>query len=287
MRLALALFFSLFGTIAAAEPPLTEGTFRFGHNAESNDNVAEFTSLTTYRFGGAAMEGRFELGVSRDASREAHYASAGISVPFGTVDIGRPRSILELGPIPDQVRYGSIATRSALRPLAAEAALDDTLGGGIRIIGENGSLRVGTSYHLISETNDSVFGVAGRYDLEKLGNVDQITFYGGAESDGLEEHFLLGTEVTSGNAIAAVDLLRGSENGGIQVSQISLGYAVSNNLTLGISGFREFEEATDSEELRLGLGASVMSGTGAYVRGGIDGASSDDIAFDLAIGFQF
>ena len=56
---------------------------------------------------------------------------------------------------------------------------------------------------------------------------------------------------------------------------------------MGISGFREFEESTDAEELRLGLGASVTSETGAYIRGGIDGASSDDIAFDLAIGFQF
>lgn len=287
MRLALALYLSLSATVSVAQSPKIEGDFRFGHDSESNENIVEISSLTTYQFGGAAMAGRFEFGVSRDDSREAIYASAGLSLPFGTVDVGRPRSVFELGPLPNHVRFGSIAARSSFRPLASEAALDNTLSSGIRIVGVNGGLQVGTSYHLLSTTNDSIVGLAGRYDLNGLGNVDQITFYGGAESDGLDEHFLLGTEVTSGSAIAAVDLLRGSENGGIRVSQISLGYAVSDNLTLGVSGFREFEEATDSEELRLGLGATVTSTSGAYLRGGIDGASKDDIAFDLAIGFQF
>ncbi len=287
MRLALALCLMLFGTIAAAETPLIEGAFRFGHDAENNRSVSEFSSLATYQFGGAAIAGRFELGHSRDADREAFYASAGISLPFGTVDVGRPRSVLEIGPLPDQVRFGSIAARTSFRPLASEAALNDALGTGIRIVGDNGGFHVGTSYHLLSATNDAVVGIAGRYDLDGPGNVDNIAFYGGAESDGLDERFVLGTEITHGGATAAVDLLHGSENGGIQVSQIFLGYAVSANLTLGISGIRELEEATDVEELRLGLGASVTSATGAYLRGGIDGASSDDIAFDLAIGFQF
>jgi len=287
VRLALALYLSLFGTIAAAETPLIEGAFRFGRDSESNRNVSDFNSLATYKFGGTAIAGRFELGLSRDEDREAYYASAGISLPFGTVDVGRPRSVLEIGPLPDQVRFGSIAVRTAFRPLASEAALNDTLGTGIRIVGDTGGLQVGTSYHLLSATSESVVGIAGRYDLDVPGNVGNIAFYGGAESDGLDERFVLGTEFTRGGATAAVDLLHGSENGGIQVSQISLGYAVSDNLTLGISGFRELEEATDVEELRLGLGASVTSGTGAYFRGGIDAAGSDDIAFDLAIGFQF
>ncbi|MEK6216078.1 MAG: hypothetical protein N2B03_02540, partial [Boseongicola sp.] len=245
------------------------------------------SSLATYQFGGTALAGRFELGHSRDDGREAYYASAGISLPFGTVDVGRPRSVLEIGPLPNQVRFGSIAARTSFRPLASEAALNETLGTGIRIVGNNGGLRVGTSYHLLLATNESIVGVAGRYDLDGPGNVNNIAFYGGAESNGLDERFVLGTEITRGSTMAAVDLLHGSENGGIQVSQISLGYAVSDNLTLGISGFRELEEATDVEELRLGLGASVTSAAGSYLRGGIDGASSDDIAFDLAIGFQF
>ncbi len=287
MRLALALYFTLFGSIAIAEAPQIEGAFRFGHDSKSDLNVTEFSALGTYQFGGAAVDGRFELGVSRDATREAHYASAGISLPFGTVDVGRPRSVFELGPLPDQARFGSIAARSSFRPLAAEAALDGTLSSGIRVVSENGGLQVGTSYHRLSATDDSVVGVAGRYDFDGPGNVDQITFYGGAESDGLDEHFLLGTEITRGSATAAVDLLRGSEDGGIRVSQISFGFAVNERVTLGISGFRELEEATDAEEMRLGLGASITSGTGAYLRGGIDGANSDDIAFDLAIGFQF
>ena len=287
MRLALALYLTLFGTIAVAETPRIEGTLRFGHDTESNLNVGEFSALATYRFGGTAIDGRFELGLSRDAAREALYASAGITLPFGTVDVGLPRSVFELGPLPDQVRFGSIAARSSLRPLAAEAALDGTLDSGIRVISDNGGLHVGTSYHRLSATDEAIVGVAGRYDLDRPDSVGHITFYGGAESDGLDEHFLLGTEITRGNAIAAVDLLRGSEDGGIRVSQISLGYAVNERLTIGISGFRELEEATDTEELRLGLGASFSTGTGAYLRGGIDSASSDDIAFDLAIGFQF
>ena len=287
MRLALALYLTLSGTIVTAESPQIEGEFRFGHDAASNRIVSEFSSLATYRFGGAAMQGRFELGISRDDNREAYYASAGISLPYGTVDVGRPRSVLEIGPLPEQVRFGSIATRAQFRPLASEAALNATLGTGIRITGENGGLQVGTSYHRLSTASDSVIGIAGRYDLGGPGSLGRIAFYGGAESDGLDESFLLGTEISRGSAIAAVDLLQRSENGGILVSQISVGYAVNDRLTLGVSGFREFEEATDDEELRLGLGASVTSENGAYLRGGIDGASRDDIAFDLAIGFQF
>ncbi len=286
MRLALALYLTLSGTIAAAEPQI-EAAFRFGHDSESNRNVSEFSSLTSYQFGGAAVGGRFELGVTKDAGREAYFASAGISLPFGTVDVGRPRSVFEIGPLPDQVRFGSIATRAQFRPLASEAALNETLGTGIRITGDNGGLHVGTSYHRLTASSDSVIGIAGRYDLGGPGSLGRIAFYGGAESDGLDERFVLGTEISRGSATAAVDLLQRSENGGIRVSQISVGYAVTENLTLGVSGFREFEEATDEEELRLGLGASVTSENGTYLRGGIDGASRDDIAFDLAIGFQF
>ena len=287
MRLALALSFILSGTNAVGETAQFDGAFRFGHNPESNRNVSEFQSLGMYQFGGAAIGGRFELGLSQDDTREAIYASAGISLPFGTVDVGRPRSVFEIGPLPDQVRFGSQAARASFRSLAAEAALDDTLSSGIRVTTSNGGLRIGSSYHRISATDEPIVGIAGRYDLDGPGDVGRIAFYGGAESDGLDEHFVLGTEITRGNATAAVDLLHGSEDGGIQVSQVSLGYAVNDILTLGISGFRELDEATDSEELRLGLGASLIYESGAYLRGGIDGADSDDIAFDLAIGFEF
>ena len=117
-------------------------------------------------------------------------------------------------------------------------------------------------------------------------NADALTLYGGVESDGTVERYRLGTEVTLGRAIASVDLLRTGDDGA-SASQVSIGLAVTDALTLGVTGLRESDGALADPVSRVGVGASVSLETGTFLRGGIDTRTSDDYAIDPEIGFQF
>lgn len=239
--------------------------------------------VTRFRFGGAAIEPRVKLGLNAIEDRSATYASAGFDASFGEVGIGRPRSILDNGPLPD----GAPGVPQTLRPLAAEAALNETLGAGLRVAAKTGPVSFGTSYHSIEQSSLSVLGFAGRYDLDRLPVVDSIAVYGGAESDGDEQRFRLGTEMIRGITTAGVDVLRSNEDEGRTLSQIYLGLAVTSNVSLGVSGLRDTIDATDITDTRFGLGASIATDGGAFIRGGVDGFTSDDPAFGLSVGFEF
>jgi len=236
-----------------------------------------------YRFGGAAVEPRFRLSVSADEERRAAYASAGFDASFGEVRIGRPSSILDVGPLPG----GAPGVPQTLRALADEAALNETLGAGVRVAARTGPVSFGTSFHSIEQSGASVLGFAGRYDLNTVPALDNIAVYGGAESDGDEDRFRLGTEMTRGIATAGVDVLRSNEDEGRTLSQVYLGLAVTPNVSLGLSGLRDTLVASDTTDTRFGLGASIATEGGAFIRGGVDGVTSDDPAFGLSVGFEF
>ena len=247
---------------------------------KANASVPDATLKTKYRFGGAIIEPHLRLGISTYDDRRAAYASAGFDLPFGEVDVGRPRSILDAGPLPT----GAPGVPQTLRPLAAEAALNETLGAGLRIAATQGPVSFGTSFHSIEQSSLSILGVAGRYDLRQITAVDNAAVYGGAESDGDEQRFRLGTEMTRGIATAGVDLFRTSEDEGRTLSQVYLGLAVTPSVSLGISGLRDTLDATVT---RFGLGASVATEGGAFFQGGVDGVTSEDPAFGLSVGFEF
>lgn len=239
--------------------------------------------LGEYQFGGALVEPRVRLGVSADEDRRAAYASAGFDSDFGEIGLGRPRSILDVGPLPN----GAPGVPASLRPLAAEAALNEELGAGLRLSGSRGAISFGTSYHTIEESSESVLGFAGRYDVNAVEALDNIALFGGAESDGDEQRFRLGTEITRGITTAGLDLIRSNEDEGRTLSQVYIGLAVTPSVSLGLSGLRDTEEATDTTDTRFGLGASVATENGAFFRGGVDGITSDDPAFEVSVGFEF
>ncbi len=236
-----------------------------------------------FQFGGAVIEPRVRLGVSADEDRRATYASAGFSLPNGEFELGRPRSIMDVGPLPK----GAPGVPKTLRPLADEAALDELLGAGLRIAGHKGKISFGTSLHTLEQSSLTVVGVAGRYDLTTLGKIDAIAVYGGAESDGDDQRFRLGTEMTRGIATAGVNLLKSNEDEGRTLSQIYVGVAVTPNVSFGLSGLRDTLDASDTTDTRFGLGASVATEGGAFFRGGVDGVTSKDPAFGLSVGFEF
>ncbi|MBT8458135.1 MAG: hypothetical protein KJN60_00515, partial [Boseongicola sp.] len=137
------------------------------------------------------------------------------------------------------------------------------------------------------ESGDTVLGFAGRYDVRAVNAIDNFAIFGGAESDGDEQRFRLGTEITRGITTAGVDLIRSSEDEGRTLSQVYIGLAVTPNVSLGVSGLRDALKATDTTETRFGLGASVSTESGGFFRGGVDGVTSDDPAFEVSVGFEF
>lgn len=245
--------------------------------------VPKSRPLAKYQLGGAVVEPRVRLGLSADEDRNATYASAGFDADFGEIGLGRPRSILDVGPLPN----GAPGVPASLRPLAAEAALNEELGAGLRVAGNRGAISFGTSFHTIEESSDSVIGLAGRYDLHSFTALDNLALFGGAESDGDEQRFRLGTEITRGITTAGVDLVRSNEDEGRTLSQIYIGLAVTPSVSLGVSGLRDTLDATDTTDTRFGLGASLTTENGAFFQGGVDGVTSDDPEFEVSVGFEF
>ena len=226
---------------------------------------------------------RVNFGFRFDEERRGSYASAGVEFPFGEFDLGRPRSILDAGPLPS----GAPGVPLNLRPLADEAALNETLGPGVRVATRQGRVQLGTSIHTLEDSSLSIVGLAGRYDTEPVGAFDNVAVYGGAESDGQEEQYRLGTEITRGKATAGINVLRSNENEGRTLSQVYFGLAVNPSVSLGVSGQRDDDTASDSSETRFGLGASLATEGGTFVEGGVNGFTSEDPEFGVSVGFQF
>lgn len=279
----------VFALTVASSAGATEvtGSLAFGQIRDDGTVTREGDAAARFALGGAAdLIGRLDFGLSSVGSNDAGYASAGLGTPFGSIDVGLPRSILELGPLPDPARFNASTARGTFRPLAAEVALDQGLTAGVRVLAERGPVQIGTSYHSVDNEDDGIVGVAGRYNVAMGTTDDGVAVYGAVESDGDVERYRLGTEVTMGRAIAALDLLRTGEDGS-SASQVSLGLAVTESITLGVTGLREDAGGLTEPDNRFGVGAAMTMETGTFLRGGIDRGSEDDFAVDLEVGFQF
>lgn len=281
--LAAAFYLCVSGPGFAESLDLTLVDPEFQLNFAASQSTPKSVPSADYQFGGAVVEPRVRLGMSADEDRRAAYASAGFDSDFGEIGLGRPRSVLDVGPLP----RGAPGVPPSLRPLAAEAALNENLGAGLRLTGSRGAISFGTSYHAIEDRSGSVLGFAGRYDVSTVAALDNIAVFGGAESDGEEQRFRFGTEATRGITTAGLDLVRSNEDQGRTLSQVYIGLAVTPGVSLGVSGLRDTLEATDTTDTRFGLGASVATQNGAFFRGGIDGVTSDDPAFEISVGFEF
>lgn len=286
MRLTFVMILALSGTAVLAESPggiSLDATLWKSENAVLRDA----SSRVTFRFDDS-ISGIVDVGVTSDGIRETYFAAAGIALPFGEVEVGRPRSILEDGPLPAWRLPGSSGLVPS-RSLATEAALDDRLGAGIRLSGAAGRLHLGSSLHEAGSGEDPILGIAGRYDLGPFDKVDRVAFYGGAEADGADQRFRLGTEIARGATTASLDLVRRDGDEGYLLGRVNFDFEVTDRLTIGLSGLHEIpEEESEDAETRIGLGASLTgAGGNAVLRGSVDGVTSDDPALDISIGFQF
>lgn len=282
VRLAFAIILLSAFPAQAADGPETTVKLSFGDTGNR-----ELRAQTTFKIGGAAeLAGRLELGQTEFDNSTATYASAGLNFRRTSVDIGIPRSVFEVGPLRDRPQFNASAARQTFRPLAAEAAFEGSLGPGIRILTEAGGLRLGTSIHQLRTSGDDVLGLVGNYDASEFPGLAGVSIYGGAETDGTDERFRLGTEIARGRTYAAFDHIR-SRDEGLSVSQVSVGLSLSDSWMVGVAGSRELTETNPIATNRFGIGAAFTASSGTYLRGGLDRSENEDVAFDVEIGFEF
>lgn len=166
----------------------------------------------------------------------------------------------------EQFRLGGATTRSAMIPTAPitdeEAETERP-----RL-----SLPLGAVTSDMSRTESAV-GPATIFLSERLDD----------GRDALE----LGTFLRRGQARAGVSVTYLEDAAEVARSEVFLDYAVSERFSVGLSGILD-AELGDTEPVRqLGVNAEFNTSGGAFVQGGVAGASDYDPVIGLSVGLRF
>ena len=112
-------------------------------------------------------------------------------------------------------------------------------------------------------------------------------YFGEAWNQG-EDVLQLGTALTRGQTTAGLSVTYEDGDYDVTSSELYLDYALSEQLSVGISGILN-EEVTleDSPVPQLGMNAELSISGNSYLRGGIADSSRSDPVFGLAVGLRF
>ena len=232
--------------------------------------------------GPEAVSFGFGLDIAQSEASDRGYAAIGLSFEFGEISFGRPRSAL------DDPRFSAPGLSVASeRSLVSAAAASNDLGPGVQFRGAIEGLSVTSSWHRRTSDETDLVAVTGRYDYQGLPQTDTVAFYGGAETDGTEDVFRLGTSVTRGRATAGLDVTREGGADASRVSQLYIGLEVGERLLLGIAGARRTQASGDADPAQYGVGAEFNAGNGRVLSGGVTDLTGDDPTFGFSVGFQF
>lgn len=217
-----------------------------------------------------------------DASR-ADYAA--ISLGLGIVDLtfGRPRSAID-----DPTFSGPGLSLAQPRSRVALAAEQDQLGAGILIetkplLG----LSFSSSVHGGEQTEETYVAVTGRYTTPDVRQIGQIAVFGGAETDGEEDVFRLGTSLTRGPAVAGFDVTSETGPSERRIAGVFIGLDVNEALSLAISSEVEQDAEGEEQPARFGVGASYSFGRNQTVSGAIGDVTGEEPRFGFMLGLQF
>lgn len=108
-------------------------------------------------------------------------------------------------------------------------------------------------------------------DDNALGNPDAVT---------------LGTFVSSGPASAGVAFTYLDEGEALQQSELFVDFAVTEGLTVGVSGILNSED-DDAPVRQYGISAEYAMSPGSFLQGGVANAEESDPVFGLSVGFKF
>lgn len=106
-------------------------------------------------------------------------------------------------------------------------------------------------------------------------------------SDFEGEVLVLGTALTRNRFTTGARMMFAEQSGSSQ-SEVFLGYSVSKNLSVGVSGILADQRGADRETAAmLGLSAAYTLEGGTYLQGGFAGAPETVPVYGLSLGFRF
>ena len=111
-------------------------------------------------------------------------------------------------------------------------------------------------------------------------------FVGESVSDG-RDALQMGTFLRRGHARAGVSVTYLEEDEEVTRSELFLGYSVTNNFSVGLSGILNSGMEEDTTVPQVGLSAEYSTDSGAYLQGGFADAADFEPVFGLSLGFRF
>lgn len=97
----------------------------------------------------------------------------------------------------------------------------------------------------------------------------------------------LGTFLSRGQARAGVSVTYLETEAEVARSELFLDYALTEQFSIGVSGILDTELRETEPVRQLGLNAEFSTSGGAYVQGGVAGASDFDTVVGLSVGLRF
>ena len=123
-----------------------------------------------------------------------------------------------------------------------------------------------------ADRSEAQFGATTVFvDDNALGDPDAVT---------------LGTFVSRGPASAGIAFTYRDEGEDLQQSELFVDFAVTDGLTVGVSGILNSEN--DNAPVRqYGISAEYAMSPGSFLQGGVANAEESDPVFGLSVGFKF
>lgn len=115
--------------------------------------------------------------------------------------------------------------------------------------------------------------------------IDALSIFGGSETSVAGDVYHLGGEASRGPATAGVGVALAEGDPANATSRIYLDLAVSETVTLGVSGLLASE--VDGISGRVGVGAAWTGDNGSFLSGGVSATEEVDAVFDMSVGLRF
>ncbi len=126
-----------------------------------------------------------------------------------------------------------------------------------------------------------------REDTRQESNLGAATIFLAEGLDAGRDAFEFGTFLKRGQARAGVSVTYLEEQAELARSEVFVDYALTQKLSVGVSGIFDSNIRNEDPVRQLGLNAEFESSGGTFVQGGIAGAPDYDPVIGLSVGLRF
>lgn len=119
------------------------------------------------------------------------------------------------------------------------------------------------------------------------GDLGPATFFLSERLDGGRDALEVGTFLRRGQARAGLSVTYLESEADVARSELFVDYAITERLSIGLSGILNVELDETDPVRQLGVNAEFATGGGAFVQGGVAGAVDYDPVIGLSVGLRF